>query len=143
MADGFVIVNNYKSRIAHMKAENSDRIKCALRSRIYASDGPFYYGEKVFYWKESVNKSARGWKGPGTVVGTEGKVVIIRHGSYINRSHETKVRRATEGEALSAKGEESDGIQGLSNMTIIPLPENPVPNETNKLQEKVKWNLNK
>ena len=63
--------------MAYMKAENSDRIKRALSSRIYASDGPFYYGEKVFYWKESVNKSARGWKGPGTVVGTEGKVVII------------------------------------------------------------------
>ena len=104
----------HKSRVAFMKAENSDRIKRALNSRIYASDGPFFYGEKVFYWKESANKSARGWKGPGTVVGTEGKVIIIRHGSYINRSHETKVRRATEGESLSTKEvrdseESSDG----------------------------------
>ena len=43
----------------------------------------------------------RGWKGPGTVIGSEGKVVVIRHGSFIQRMHETKVRRSAEGGALS------------------------------------------
>ena len=100
----------HKSRIAYMKAENSDRIKRALSARIFSSDGPFFYGEKVFYWKESANKNACGWKGPGTVVGTEGKVVIVRHGSFINRCHETKVRRVSEGEALSDENVKSETV---------------------------------
>ena len=124
----------HKSRIAYMKAENSDRIKRALNSRIFASDGPFYYGEKVFYWKESANKSACGWKGPGTVVGTEGKIVIIRHGSFINRSHETKVRRVSEGESLSEEMTESEKnlIPCKSDQSLLlRFPTNTMPLESN------------
>ena len=77
------------------------RIKRALNSRIYFSESPFYYGEHVFYWKESPDKSAKGWKGPGTVIGFEGKVVVIRHGSFIHRCHETKVRRVCEKSAIA------------------------------------------
>ena len=91
----------HKTRQAYMTAESDDRIKRALRSRVYASDAPFFYGERVFYWRESKDKAVRGWKGPGTVIGSEGKVVVIRHGSFIQRMHETKVRRSAEGGALS------------------------------------------
>ena len=89
-----------ETRKAYMSAESSDRIKRALNSRIYVSDAPFYYGERVYYWKDSVDKKLHGWKGPGTVIGSEGKIVIIRQGSFIQRAHETKVRRSTEDCAL-------------------------------------------
>ena len=112
----------HKTRVAYMKAENSDRLKRALSSRIYASEAPFYYGEKVFYWKESANKSACGWKGPGTVVGTEGKVVIVRHGSFINRPHETKVRRAAEGSALQKVDEENVEKRPILDNMTFPVP---------------------
>ena len=59
----------HKTRQAYMSAESDDRIKRALRSRIYSSEAPFYYGERVFYWRESQDKAVRGWKGPGTVIG--------------------------------------------------------------------------
>ena len=56
-------------------------------------------------------------------MGTEGKVIIIRHGSYINRSHETKIRRATEGEALSMKDTNSENKPLDNRLSIIPMPE--------------------
>ena len=91
----------YMTQEKLMTAESSNRIKRALNSRIYYSESPFYYGEHVFYWKESQDKSAKGWKGPGTVIGSEGKVVVIRHGSFIHRCHETKVRRVCEKSATA------------------------------------------
>ena len=91
----------HETRQAYMSAESDDRIKRALKSRVYSSEAPFFYGERVFYWRESKDKAVRGWKGPGTIIGCEGKVIIIRHGSFIQRMHETKVRRSTEGGGLS------------------------------------------
>ena len=55
----------------------------------------------MFYWKESQDKASRGWKGPATIIGSEGKVIVVCHGSFIHRCHETKVRRTSEGSALS------------------------------------------
>ena len=89
------------TRQAYVSAESSDRIKRALKAHIFTSEAPFYYGEKVFYWKESQDKASRGWKGPATIIGSEGKVIVVRHGSFIHRCHETKVRRTSEGSALS------------------------------------------
>ena len=83
---------NY-TRQAYVSAESSDRIKRALKAHIFTSEAPFYYGEKVFYWKESQDKASRGWKGPATIIGSEVKVIVVRH--------ETKVRRTSEGSALS------------------------------------------
>ena len=103
------LVNNHinmlhKTRQAYISAESSDRIKRALNSKIFVSESPFYYGERVYYWKESINKTSNGWKGPGTIIGTEGKVVIIRQESFIHRAHETRVRRCIVNEALEKKG---------------------------------------
>ena len=91
----------HDTRQAYVSAESSDRIKRALKSHIFVSEAPFNNGEKVFYWKESQVKSSRGWKGPAIIIGSEGKVIVVRHGSFIHRCHETKVRRASEGCALS------------------------------------------
>ena len=83
------------TRQAYVSAESSDRIKRALN--IFISEAPFHYGEKVFYWKESQDKASRGWKGPATIIGSEGKVIAVCHGSFIHRCHETEVRRTSEG----------------------------------------------
>ena len=92
----------HDTRKAYMTAESSNRIKRALNSRIYFSESPFYYVfEHVFYWKESQDKSAEGWKGPGTVIGSEEKFVVICHGSFIHRCHETKVRGVCEKSAIA------------------------------------------
>ena len=111
----------HKTRQAYMSAESDDRIKRALKSRIYTSDAPFYYGEQVFYWRESQDKAIQGWKGPGTVVGSEGKVVVIRHGSFVQRMHETKVRRSAEGCALSKEANKSVTDEKEIQMSSLPL----------------------
>lgn len=106
-----------ETRKAYMTADSSNRIKRALNSRIFTSEAPFYYGEQVYYWKDSVDKKMHGWKGPGTVIGSEGKVVIIRQGSFIQRAHETKVRRCKEDTALEKK----DKIEPTKITENIPL----------------------
>ena len=40
------------------------------------------------YYKRDDSKE---WKGPGSVIGQDGKVVIIRHGSSVIRAHSSRV----------------------------------------------------
>ena len=74
----------HSARQNYIKAESSERIKRALKhqTRTYADDH-FENGEKVFYRR----KEAKGWKGPATVIGMEGKIVLLRHGSSYYRCH--------------------------------------------------------
>ena len=53
----------------------------ALRSKIRVSSEKFKPGDKVYYKREMSNK----WMGPGIVIGQDGKVVFIRHGSVYVR----------------------------------------------------------
>ena len=43
----------------------------------------FVNGEKVFYKR----KNFKGWKGPAMVIGQEGKIVLVRHGTAYYRCH--------------------------------------------------------
>ena len=74
----------HSARKNHIEAESSQKIRRALRqkTRTYA-DESFSNDEKVFYKR----RSWKGWRGPGTVIGQEGKIVLIRHGSFYYRCH--------------------------------------------------------
>ena len=61
----------------HLSRQSSEKIRRALRSKIRVSSEKFKPGDKVYYKREVSNK----WKGPGIVIGQDGKVVFIRHGS--------------------------------------------------------------
>ena len=73
------------ARLAFLKADNDERVKRALRHNVRSSGSPFNYGDVVFY-KRSID--AR-WHGPARVVGVDGKVIFVRHGSSLHRLHET------------------------------------------------------
>ena len=74
----------HSARYNYMKAETSERIRRALRhSTRTFSDTVFMNGEKVFYKR----KNFKGWKGPAMVIGQEGKIVLIRHGTAYYRCH--------------------------------------------------------
>ena len=128
------------TRQAYVSAESSDRIKRALKAHIFTSDTPFYNGEKVFYWKESQDKASRGWKGPATIICSEGKVIVIRHGSFIHRCHETKVRRTSEGSVLSKVNKTENTATPL---VFLISCDTDSPGVTNQNQDTINTSLNR
>ena len=44
---------------------------------IHATENPLQSGEALFYKRDDSNR----WRGPGKVIGQDGKLVFIRHGS--------------------------------------------------------------
>ena len=77
----------HNGRQAFLKAETSERIRRALRHQIRPIEKQYKTGDSVFYKRDNCNE----WKGPGTVIGQDGKVVLIRHGSNCMRVHSSRV----------------------------------------------------
>ena len=74
----------HSARQNFVKAEASEKIRRAMRHKVRSySDNRFQKGEKVFYKR----RGYKGWKGPATVIGEEGKIVLVRHGSAYYRCH--------------------------------------------------------
>lgn len=69
----------YASRKAFIQSECSERIRRALRHQIRSSGTEFQTGDKVYYQRDGQ------WKGPGKVLGQDGKVVFVRHGNVYVR----------------------------------------------------------
>ena len=80
------------ARRAFIQAESSDRIRRALRHQIRASGEIFEQGELVYYKRDDSHK----WKGPGKVIGQDGKVVFVRHGSVYVRVHPCRLLKVGE-----------------------------------------------
>ena len=77
----------YQSRTAFLKANNSEKVKRALKDRICKFEERYFLGDQVYYKKEN----QRRWSGPASVIGQDGKLVFLRHGGFILRVHVTKV----------------------------------------------------
>ncbi|KAG1673036.1 DNA polymerase epsilon subunit 2 [Nymphon striatum] len=73
----------HAGRRAFIQAESSERIRRALRHQIRPSGENFEQGELVYYKRDDSHR----WKGPGKVIGQDGKVVFVRHGSVYIRVH--------------------------------------------------------
>ena len=78
----------HSARQAFISAESNERIRRALRAktRSYTSD-IFQNGDSVYYKREGVPA----WKGPGCVIGFEGKTVLVKHGSVYVRVHPSRL----------------------------------------------------
>ena len=77
----------YSARRAFTEAESSERIRRALRKKTRIASETFVLGDKVYY-KRPNNPE---WKGPGIVVGMDGVVFFIRHGSTMVRVHQSRL----------------------------------------------------
>ena len=89
-----------------IKAESSERIRRALRHKLRSyGDHRFENGEKVFYKR----KGYKGWKGPATVIGEEGKIVLIRHGSAYYRCHPCHLMKVLKREGQDNESKLSTG----------------------------------
>ena len=65
----------------HLKACLCERIRRALRHPFRATEVEFNQGDKVFYKRDDSNR----WGGPSSIIGVDGNVVFIKHGSRLVR----------------------------------------------------------
>ena len=100
------------ARKAFLQAESSNRIRRALKYNIRQVENIFENGDNVYYKRESSNE----WKGPGRVIGQDGKVVIIKHGLYTIRAHSSRVIKTT---YEFSKDNSSNNSNDKSNGTVI------------------------
>ena len=74
----------HKARENFVKSEASEKIRRALKHKVRTdANEEFSIGQKVFYKR----KNLKGWRGPGAVVGSDWKIVLIRHGTAYYRCH--------------------------------------------------------
>ena len=77
----------YLSRKAYLEAENSERVKRALRRPLRDINQDFTIGDVVFYKRPNIER----WKGPAKIVGKEGKTLILRHGGLLIKAASCRI----------------------------------------------------
>ena len=82
----------HAAREQFLKMESSERLQRALRHNIRESDVQgVQQGDIVYYKRNNSNE----WKGPGTVIGRDGKQVLVKHGSIYVRVHVCRLASST------------------------------------------------
>ena len=79
---------SHLARKAFIAAETSEKIRRALRHRVRPTGRVYGNGDKVYFKREEQKE----WKGPATVIGQDGKTVVLKYGSNVVRAHETHVQ---------------------------------------------------
>ena len=79
----------FEARKAFIQVENSSRLKKALKVRPQTMVN-YVTGEKVFY---KFGTDPR-WHGPGTIIGTDNKVIFLRHGGNIISTSQSRIMKA-------------------------------------------------
>ena len=74
----------HSARKEFVKIESNERVRRALRSNIRSSPiEDLKNGDGVYFKRNGSNE----WKGPGTVIGKDGKQVLVKHGGTYVRVH--------------------------------------------------------
>ena len=77
----------HKARQAFMQCESSKRIARALKKNIREDEGPFEIGDHVYYKREE-----NVWRGPGKIIGRDGRCFILKHGGVVVKVHSHRLR---------------------------------------------------
>ena len=73
------------ARQEFVRAESCERLSKALRHNVRPSEKNIVQnGDEVFYKRNDSHE----WYGPGTVIGKDGKQILVRHGGIYVRAHE-------------------------------------------------------
>lgn len=83
----------YSARRQQMEQETNSKIKRAIKAQTRDVYSEKINSNDLVYYKRN---DCKRWRGPGTVIGTEGKLVFVRHGGYVVRCHRVHVIRVNE-----------------------------------------------
>ena len=74
----------HAARQNFIRIESSEKVRRALRSNIRAMPlDSFSAGDEVYYKRDD----SKEWRGPGVVIGRDGKQILVRHGGTYVRVH--------------------------------------------------------
>ena len=80
----------HSSRVDYMRVESNARLQRAMRHNIRESDAlDVENGDEVYYKRNDSNE----WRGPGVVIGRDGKQVLVKHGGVYVRAHVCRLTR--------------------------------------------------
>ena len=102
----------HQSRQAFIKSESSERIRRALRHQIRVKDQIYETGDSVYYKRAGEEK----WRGPGKVIGQDGKVIFVRHGSVYVRVSPCRLIKLTDDNISSSN---SNSISNTENSITV------------------------
>ena len=118
----------HASRKTFIEYESNERLTRALPHNVRSTDlEDLQNGEEVFYKR----MDSREWRGPGTVIGRDGKQVLVKHGRVYVRAHMCRLTRKCR-EDLNAKYDapriENTGCSAIhkkkeSNLYVYPSEE--------------------
>ena len=110
-----------KAREAYLQAENSDRIKRALKGKIYeGTHQKFCVGDIVYYKR----LSSKEWQGPGTVLAQDGDQVLVKSGGrslikvhpcklVLKQEAESRLNKSTNSMPINDCAEENNPACGM------------------------------
>ena len=88
------------ARIAHVQSESSERVRRALNKNIRTSgDIKYVNGDSVYFRKNKENK----WKGPASVIGQDGQLVLVKLQSSWYRVHPCNLQLIPEKKSLEVQ----------------------------------------
>ena len=73
----------HATRRAFVASESCSKLKLALKSKVRCSSELFLNGDIVYFKKDSDSA----WQGPAKVVFADGKVIFLRNGGQLIKSH--------------------------------------------------------
>ena len=71
----------HAARHAYVKSESGEPIRRALRHPVRVTEVELNQGDKVFHKRDDSNR----WRGPGSIIGVDGKGAFVKHGSRLVR----------------------------------------------------------
>ena len=108
------------ARKAFIAVESCEKIKRALRKQTRQSCAFYQIGDAVFYKRDDNQR----WKGPAKVLGQDGPVVFLRHGSRYIKAHTCRVQHTKPFIQSDTKETPSAKKDGKISTAKVPKPTN-------------------
>ena len=80
-----------------MRSESSEKLQKALRHQVRGNPSFQYSSGDLVYFKRPESDN---WMGPGVVIGTENKTVLVKHGSAYIKVHPCRVQMVEDNSSL-------------------------------------------
>lgn len=81
----------HSAREAFLKNESNERLRRALLHNVRSAETDILDNGSWVYYKRQGEKR---WRGPGVVIGRDGKQILVKHGGIYIRAHECRLQSA-------------------------------------------------